>query len=109
MYEYFYDKPDIIILNFNQHSRRKFNAALNNDSSKLLYEITEIQKLYVIKRDVVEAYLTEDAKLEYCKIYAICLLEALGECLKNAYNADLPSSAKRMGARCFNKSCKFSY
>jgi hypothetical protein len=78
VYEYFYDKPDIIILNFNQHSRRKFNAALNNDSSKLLYAITKIQKLYAIKRDVVEAYLTEDAKLKYCKIHAVCLLETVG-------------------------------
>jgi hypothetical protein len=78
VYRNFHDKPEIIIFNFNQHARWKFSAALNNDSSKLLYALTEIQKLYAIESDCVEVYLTENAKLQYSKIHAVCLLEALG-------------------------------
>ena len=93
VYENFHDKPDIIVLNCMAHARRKFSEALSNDSARSQYALTEIQKLYAIERDIMEANLTGDAKLQYRKIHAIPLLEALGEWLQNEYNAVLPSSA----------------
>jgi hypothetical protein len=93
VYENFHDKPDIIVLNCMAHARRKFSEALSNDSARSQYALTEIQKLYAIERDIMEANLTGDAKLQYRKTHAVPLLEALGEWLQNEYNAVLPSSA----------------
>ena len=49
--------------------------------------------MYASEREFVEANLTGVAKLQYRKKHAVPLFEALGEWLKNEYNAVLPSSA----------------
>lgn len=74
------------------HARRYFEKALDNDKERSTYFLNEVQKLYVIERQIKDNNIVGDALVEYRQAHAIPILQSLHQWLKDQVPTITPKS-----------------
>lgn len=81
VYEAFDQNEGITQIQCMAHARRMFEKALDNDSQRASYALTEIQKLYAIERKAKDESLNYDQRYDLRQQEALPLLTAFNEWL----------------------------
>jgi len=92
VYEDFYKKPGITLLNCMAHARRKFDEANDNDRVRASHVLTEMQKLYAVERQGKENKLSENELYQLRQQEAVPVLNGLKEWMTENYKAVVPHS-----------------
>jgi transposase len=77
VYRHYYNNQDVTHLACWAHARRKFDKALGSDKKRAEHALTEIQKLYIIERDIKDLSLEERKKVRLEK--ALPIINDLGK------------------------------
>jgi len=92
VYEDFDNREGITLLHCMAHARRKFDEAMDNDSVRAAYALSEIQKVYAIERRIKEEHLSEEQMLDLRTTDSLPMLVSLKEWMLENYKAVLPQS-----------------
>jgi hypothetical protein len=84
--------PEVCHLYCMAHARRHFENALDNHRELASYAVSEIQKLYLIERQIREQNLEGERIVQFRKQHAVPLLNSLHQWLQNKRDSVNPSS-----------------
>ena len=92
-YDRFEKMAGVTLLACMAHVRRKFDQAMENDSRRSEYVLTEIQKLYALERQCKEESLDPDQVRSARQQHAVPVLTALKEWMEQQYPSVAPKSS----------------
>lgn len=93
VYDIFDERKNITLLHCMAHARRMFVEAIGSDESRSEHVLGEMQKLYMIEREIKQQQLSFEQIKEIRQQKSTPILSALGEWMNAQYLQTLPKSA----------------
>lgn len=92
LYDDYDNRAGITLFHCMAHARRKFDEALENDSDKASYVLTQMQKLYALEEMGREQSLSVEELYSLRQTQAVPILESLKTWMMDAYSKVIPQS-----------------